>query len=532
MMTNIDNNNAQTNVQKDEQHSGKHILLFLLQKAFDSNLSSLEKKTEEHMLSLSSTTKTFSEFTSTLDKMSQETDETIRHKEEEERKRKEEEERKRKEEEKTKSAKIVRRENRSNTTRLKMLNGLTTPSKNDKLPKKENTKETIINSLPITKEKREEITGKVSHFNFEDKTLTQSKTERNLIQRVQKRRNTIVGNLTTSGKKVFNSKRKKTVKESIKGLNLTKEFDKVLFKTENDNPIKTEPTELFKQETETKEENEVQQEQILTQQKVIYIPLNPPEYYINNYHNEQWFNNIISYLPLKDQLSFVTTSKLFKRHYKQIINNLEQLLIDIINLPEGQTLEDKIKELQIKVGSSLDNTYPKFQMTKGAFKAVELCNGDAYTKLFANEVLESKLMDIVVVYKILFRLINEIQIAEIENDACFWTKCCEHINEKYPGYQIGTFIIEASKNIFIEDKQVYQIKKLIMQRKAKIVPAFYTKKCPTTGLIVFFIKDSLEYCGVFCSDKKTPPLRILNNLLYMKSLSDKVKLIKEHIETL
>ena len=105
MMTNIDNNNAQTNVQKNEQHSGKHILLFLLQKAFDSNLSSLEKKTEEHMLSLSSTTKTFSEFTSTLDKMSQETDETIRHKEEEERKRKEEEERKRKEEEKSKKRK-------------------------------------------------------------------------------------------------------------------------------------------------------------------------------------------------------------------------------------------------------------------------------------------------------------------------------------------------------------------------------------------------------------------------------------------
>ena len=532
-MTNIDNNNAQTNFQKEEQRSGKHILLFLLKNAFDSNLSLLERKTEEHMLSLSATAKTFSEFTSTLDKMSQETSETIRNKEEEERKRREEEERKRKEEEeKTKSAKIIRRENRSNTTRLKMLNGLTTPSKNDKLSKKETTKETIINSLPITKEKREEITGKVSHFNFEDKTLTQSKTERNLIQREQKRRNTIVGNAPLSGKKIFNSKRKKTVKESIKGLNLTKEFENVLFKTENDNHVKTEPSELFKQQTETKEENEVQQEQTQEQQIVINIPRNPPEYYINNYHSEQWFKNIISYLPLKDQLSFVTTSKLFKPHYKQIITNLEQLLTDIINLPEGQTIEDKIKELQIKVGSSLDNTYPKFQMTKGAYKAVELCNGEAYTKLFANDVLESKLMDIVVVYKILFRLINEIQIAEIENDACFWTKCCEHINDKYPGYQIGTFIIEASKNITIEDQQVYQIKKLIMQRKAKIVPAFYTKKCPTTGLIVFFIKDSLEYCGVFCSDKKTPPLRILNNLLYMKSLIDKVESIKEHIETL
>ena len=529
MLTDTYNNNTtQMNVQKGEQYSGKNILLVLLKKAFDSSLSVLERKTEEHMLSLSATTKTFSEFTSALDRMSQETEETICHKE------KEEEERKRKEEEeKTKSTKIVRRENRSNTTKLKILNGLTTPSKTEKLSKKESTKETIINSLPITKEKREEITGKVSHFNFEDKTLTQSKTERNLIQREQKRRNTIVGNIPLSGKKIFNSKRKKTVKESIKsikGLNLTKEFENV-FKTENNNPIKTEPTELFAQQPETKEDK-VQQEQVQDKQIVVDTPHNPPEYYINNYYSEHWFNNIISYLPFKDQLSFVTTSKLFKSYYKQIFINVEKSLTDMINLPEGQTLEDKIKELQIKAGPSLDNTYPKFQMTKGALKAVELCNGDAYSKLFANEVPKSKLVDIVVVYKILFRLMNEVQIAEIEDDASFWSKCCEYINERYPGYQIGTLIIEAAKNITIDDKQVYQIKKLIMQKKAKIVPACYTKKCPTTGLIVFFIKDSLEYCGVCCSGNKTPPLRILNNLLYMKSLFDKVTSIKEYIETL
>ena len=119
----------------------------------------------------------------------------------------------------------------------------------------------------------------------------------------------------------------------------------------------------------------------------------------------------------------------------------------------------------------------------------------------------------------------EIEYRQRKNN---WNMADLHTHDYYEIY----YLQKGERNIFIEDKQVYQIKKLIMQRKAKIVPAFYTKKCPTTGLIVFFIKDSLEYCGVFCSDKKTPPLRILNNLLYMKSLSDKVKLIKEHIETL
>ena len=46
---------------------------------------------------------------------------------------------------------------------------------------------------------------------------------------------------------------------------------------------------------------------------------------------------------------------------------------------------------------------------------------------------------------------------------------------------------------------------------------------------MFFIKDSLEYCGIIVSDKKTPPIRIVNNLVYIQKLLDKMNKMKEYV---
>ena len=56
--------------------------------------------------------------------------------------------------------------------------------------------------------------------------------------------------------------------------------------------------------------------------------------------------------------------------------------------------------------------------------------------------------------------------------------------------------------------------------KKKINPNYFSKICGTTGLLIFLIKDTLEYCGVIINDKKTQPARILDNLLYYKNTID------------
>ena len=53
----------------------------------------------------------------------------------------------------------------------------------------------------------------------------------------------------------------------------------------------------------------------------------------------------------------------------------------------------------------------------------------------------------------------------------------------------------------------------------KLKPAYFGKICGTTGLFVFLIKDTLEYCGAI-EDKKTQGNRIKSNYIYQKSLFD------------
>ena len=48
----------------------------------------------------------------------------------------------------------------------------------------------------------------------------------------------------------------------------------------------------------------------------------------------------------------------------------------------------------------------------------------------------------------------------------------------------------------------------------KITPTYYSKICPATGLLMFLLKDSIEYAGVSIVEKKTPIQRIYNNYNY------------------
>ncbi len=49
----------------------------------------------------------------------------------------------------------------------------------------------------------------------------------------------------------------------------------------------------------------------------------------------------------------------------------------------------------------------------------------------------------------------------------------------------------------------------------KISPAYFSKICGTTGLILFLLKDVMEYSGITIVDKKTPIQRIYNNYNYL-----------------
>jgi hypothetical protein len=62
-------------------------------------------------------------------------------------------------------------------------------------------------------------------------------------------------------------------------------------------------------------------------------------------------------------------------------------------------------------------------------------------------------------------------------------------------------------------ENTYKMNKLVEKHINKISPAYFSKICATTGLLIFLIKDALEYCGIF-QDKKINACRIYQNLNY------------------
>ena len=489
---------------KTESKTGKDILLSLLKNSFAPSLTLLEKRTEEQMTSLTFTSKTFSDFTSQLDNLSKQVEETKQKKEKEE---KEKEAKRDKEKEKSggvmKRSKTVGKLSSTKKTNTSVLGG------------KNNIKTSTTGKTSTSKPKNKTVSNFKAEEDGKKKTLEKSKTLKTL--KSKKNDLSVDKSLNQSSSSIRKKSgtsvgKKKVVKESIKNISIKKEVEK----SEKEDAKKEEKKEEPKKEEPPKEKP---------------IERKPIEFYINTYSKEKWFDNIIAYMNSSDALSFVSSTKLFKEKYQKIVKDYEASLKEILDLHEGQTVDNKIEEFNIKYKSDEDPSkpYPEFQLTKGALRAIELLNNDKYNQLFKKNVLDPNLKAIVVVYRILFLLLNEKTICSIEDDSEFWIKVCDFFNEKGID-KIGTFLVDSTKSFNFEDHNVYLINKLIINRKAKMLPSYYSKICSTTGLIMFLIKDVLEYCGIIFSEKKTPHNRVVNTLLYEKKLLEKISHLKEIVD--
>lgn len=484
---------------------GKDILLSLLQKSFGTSLTYLETRADEQMNSLRYTSKTFSDFDANLQYLTKQVEEA-------EKLKKEKEKEKEKDKEKDKGL------NRSHTVGKLSTKKTTTSAKNNK------ANLSFHSSLPAGSKKAngKPLSKTVNPFKADEdtgekkKTLVKSKTAKSLKSKKNDltEDKSLLNQSSSSTKKKTGSIKKKSVKESIKNISIKKEVEK----SEKED-IKTETKDEKPKEEPKKEEKPIERK--------------PVEYYIKTYSGEKWFDIIYSFLNSKDKLYLSSSTKAFKSQYLSIIKSYETSIIETIELSEGQTVDDKINEFKQKYKTSEEENkeYPEFQMTKGAIRAIELLNNEKYNQLFKKNILDPKLNEIIVIYRLLFRLLNQHEICQIEDDSEFWIKVCDYFNEK--GVEkLGTYLVEAAKTFCFDDRNVYLISKLLVNKKTKMIPSHYSKICSSTGLIMFLIKDSLEYCGILFSEKKTPHNRVINTLLYEKGLLEKIKSIKEFLEKL
>ena len=249
-------------------------------------------------------------------------------------------------------------------------------------------------------------------------------------------------------------------------------------------------------------------------------------------HDADKFSPILfQFLSLKDLLEFTSISKKIKRQRIYTFNLQKKVLLNNIGFEDENNLSKKIKEYEENYTNiELNEPYVEYHLSRGAARAIQVLNGSTYSKIFRRPVLDSNLSQIYIAYKILFVFLGEINIAKITDDKIFWVKCTEYLNSKSDNGKIGDFIMSKFEKYNCDSKTVYYIEQLMKGKKDNISPSYFSKMCGSTGLLIFLIKELLEYCGVIISTKKTQLSRIYQNLIFFKNIIDKLSEFNETLE--
>ena len=239
---------------------------------------------------------------------------------------------------------------------------------------------------------------------------------------------------------------------------------------------------------------------------------------------------LFQFLDLKDLVEFTSTSKKIKRHRIYFFNMQKKSILNLIDIEKEEILEKKILEYEENYSEEvLSESYSKFHLSRGASKAVELLNRDLYSKIFRRPVLDNNLSKIIVIYRILIIFMGQYEISNISEDMLFWVKFTEYLNSNSEG-KIGDFIIKQIEKCDYSHKAIFFIEKMIKGKKEDITPSNFTKICSSTGLLIFLIRELMEYCGIIIDPKKTQISRIYNNLKFYKNLEDTLSGFIQSIE--
>ena len=217
--------------------------------------------------------------------------------------------------------------------------------------------------------------------------------------------------------------------------------------------------------------------------------------------------SISSFLDKETRYNFYSCNKKLIKYIKNKLDDTLAILEITNNISESQTIQDQINSLKLKYeGEQFEKEPPKFVLSKSTVKAIEFLNKEEKTKLFYNKELLPPLDNAIFIYKIFFQFLKDNDVKDIKD-----------------------FFKNAVDNFEFTAKNIFEVKKIINGKEDQLKPASFSKICPTTGLIVFLIKDTLEYCGIILSLKKNIPSICLKYLEYIKEMQDKLKNYIENI---
>ena len=108
----------------------------------------------------------------------------------------------------------------------------------------------------------------------------------------------------------------------------------------------------------------------------------------------------------------------------------------------------------------------------------------------------------------------------IKDQKKFWSKASEFILTQSNG-KLGNFFRDSVNDFEFSVKNIFQARN-IMKGKEELLKPGLQKKCPTTALVNFLVKDTLEFCGIILSLKKNIPSLCLRYLEYIDTVKKKL----------
>ena len=236
---------------------------------------------------------------------------------------------------------------------------------------------------------------------------------------------------------------------------------------------------------------------------------------------------ICSFLEQNSKINFLSCSKCLLNQRANVLDNIYHNILNLHKIDYKNSIEDQINNIKSKYAKEdIDSQNNDFSLSQSSTKALKLLNDDNYNKIFRTKKLEPPLNEILLIYRIFFQLIGKEELVNIESDKKFWQKTRTYILSNNND-ETGSFFEKCIPEFDFSPKNIYQIKKLINGKEDKLKPLIYENICKTTGLVIFIIKDSLEYCGVILNNKKTKPKILINYLEYLKG---KINKTKEYID--
>lgn len=251
--------------------------------------------------------------------------------------------------------------------------------------------------------------------------------------------------------------------------------------------------------------------------------------FINSSEGNEITLLICSFLDKNSKINFLSCSKFLLNQLSNVLDNIYHNILNLHKIDYTNSIEDQINNIKSQFPQEdIDSQNNEFSLSQSSIKALKLLNDDSYNAIFRTKMLDPPLNEILLIYRLFFQLIRKEELVNIGSDKKFWHKARNYILSNNND-ETGSFFEKCISEFDFSPKNIYKIKILINGKEDKLKPLIYENICKTTGLIIFIIKDSLEYCGVILNNKKTKPKVLINYLEYLKGNINKTK---EYIDKL